>query len=267
MRLQHIVVAADETEVSRNAIRTGLGWAGRTGARVTVLSVSRQRVMANGEAPVPALVTIGRWLERDVSRRDDWSPRLVEAAGVPSIEIARFAERTGADLLVLGKRSRSDTSRRLLGDTADAVARRSRVPCLFVHESDAVPDRLLVALDGTDRGLTVFHAAAGLARVLGAELDFVTVEPASSDEITPHVGHVSFGRTERLRRALGSSARALRIRHGAPVAEILGEIAARQARVLVLGYRRGGPPGLLEAGSVARQLVHRGACAVLTVPL
>jgi nucleotide-binding universal stress UspA family protein len=265
--LQHIVVAADETETSRNAIRTALGWADRAGARVTVLSVSQQRAMANGTGPAPALAAIGRWLAHEAPEWDASSPLLVEAAGVPSIEIARFAERAAADLLVVGRKSRSTTSRRLLGDTADAVARRSRVPCLFAPEPDPPPDRLLAALDGTDRGLTVLHAAAGLAAALGAALDLVTVEPASSDEPAHLAGDLSSGRTERLARTLGPSARELRVRRGAPVAEILREIDARRARVLVLGYHRGGPPGPVEAGSVARQLVHRAPCAVLTIPL
>jgi len=37
--------------------------------------------------------------------------------------------------------------------------------------------------------------------------------------------------------------------------------------VIIIGYRRGGPPGLIEAGSVARQVAHHAPCAVLTVPL
>ncbi len=267
MRLGHIVVAADETEFSRNAIRTALDWADRADAQVTVLSVSQQRAMAHGSSPGSAVVTIERWLGHEVPEWHASSLRIVEAAGVPSIEIARFAERANADLLVLGRKPRSATSRRLLGDTADAVARRSGVPCLFVSEAEAAPDRLLAALDGTDRGLTVFRAAGGLAGALGAALDLVTVEPAAGDELGRLAGDVPNGRTERLARALGPSARALRVRRGAPVGEILREIDVGRARVLVLGYHRGGPPGLVEAGSVARQLVHRATCAVLTIPL
>jgi len=43
------------------------------------------------------------------------------AAGVPAIEICRLAERRQADLLVLGRKQRSQLGRLLLGDTADAV--------------------------------------------------------------------------------------------------------------------------------------------------
>ena len=39
------------------------------------------------------------------------------------------------------------------------------------------------------------------------------------------------------------------------------------ARLLAFGYHRGGPPGIVEGGSVARGLLHSALCAVLTVPL
>jgi nucleotide-binding universal stress UspA family protein len=39
------------------------------------------------------------------------------------------------------------------------------------------------------------------------------------------------------------------------------------ADVLAIGYHRGGPPGVLEAGSTARRLAHVAPCAVLTLPL
>lgn len=267
MRLQHIVAAADETEVSRNAIRTALAWAHRTSARLTVLSVSNRKAVAGGEGPPSIVVTIERWLANEIGDCNAAAPRIAEASGVPSIEIARFAEESAADLLVLGRKPRSAVARRLLGDTADAVARRSRVPCLFVPGPDEVPPRLLVALDGTERGFTVFREAARLAEALEAELDLVTVERALSDE-PPHLARdVREGRTENLARALGKSARALRVRRGDVVTEILREIDARQARVLVMGYHRGGPPGFVEAGSVARQLSHSAPCAVLTIPL
>jgi nucleotide-binding universal stress UspA family protein len=35
----------------------------------------------------------------------------------------------------------------------------------------------------------------------------------------------------------------------------------------VIGCHRGGPPGILEAGSTARRLAHTAPCAVLTIPL
>lgn len=267
MRLHHILAAADETEVSRNAIRTALAWAHRASARLTILSVGSRKLPPGGEAPSSAVMTIQRWLAGEVAESNPAAPRIAEAWGVPSVEIARFAEESGADLLVLGRKPRSAVARRLLGDTADAVARRSRVPCLFVPGPDEVPDRLLVALDGTDRGFTVFNRACRLAEALDARLDLVTVERALTDEPAVLARQVRNSRTETLARAVCECANALKVRRGDVVTEILQEIEVSGAHVLVVGYHRGGPPGFVEAGSVARALSHSAPCAVLTIPL
>lgn len=267
MRLQHIVAAADETEVSRNAIRTALAWAHRASARLTILSVNNRKAPPGGEAPSSAVTTIQRWLAGEVAAFNTAAPRIAEAWGVPSVEIARFAEESGADLLVLGRKPRTAVARQLLGDTADAVARRSRVPCLFVPGPDEVPGWLLVALDGTERGLTVFNEACRLAEALDVKLDLLTVERPLSDEPAHLAREVRNGRTENLARAVCKCAHPLKVRRGNVVTEILQEIEAREAHVLVVGYHRGGPPGFVEAGSVARQLSHSAPCAVLTIPL
>jgi len=51
------------------------------------------------------------------------------------------------------------------------------------------------------------------------------------------------------------------------LAELLAEASDTGARLLALGYHRGGPPGIVEGGSIARGLLHSALCAVLTVPL
>jgi nucleotide-binding universal stress UspA family protein len=266
MHLQHIVAAADETEASRNAIRAALAWGRRAGAQVSIVSVGHLRSPAGVDARSSA-AAIERWLGTQIGEWDPSAPLIAEVSGIPSVEIPRFAEEAAADLLVLGRKARSAQARRLLGDTADAVARRSPVPCLFVPGPDDATGPMLAAVDGTERGFAVVRGAAGFAKAVDARLDFVTVEPSRSDEPAHLADGIPSARTENLRRALGSSGTALRIRRGDIVAEILREIDAGQARVLVVGYRRGGPPAPIEGGSVARQLLHRAPCAVLTIPL
>ena len=267
MPFQQIVVGADETEASRNAIRTALLWGRRTGARVSIISVVREKTAAAGGVQGSAVGTIERWLGDQLAAEGETAPLVAETAGIPSIEIARFAESTGADLLILGRKPRSSTARRLLGDTADAVARRSALPCLFVPGADDASGRMLAALDGTERGFAVLRPALDLALVLGVGLDLVTVERASAREPVPAAFEAPGRRTENLIRLLGPLAGTLHLRRGDVVAEILDEIEVRRPRILVLGYRRGGPPGPVEGASVARRLAHRAPCAVLTIPL
>jgi nucleotide-binding universal stress UspA family protein len=57
------------------------------------------------------------------------------------------------------------------------------------------------------------------------------------------------------------------VRRGDPAEQILAAVEERIPDVLVIGCHRGGPPGILEAGSTARRLAHTAPCAVLTIPL
>jgi nucleotide-binding universal stress UspA family protein len=279
MGSRHIVVAADESDASREAVRTALRWAARATARATVLTVAPLRatpaLRAVGGEPGPTAGPpemfngVQRWLRVELGAEPSWAkPEVASAAGIPGIEITRFAEDCGADLLVLGRKRRSPAARLLVGDTADAVARRSRVPCLFVPGPTPVPSRILVAVDGTERGFTVLHTARRWTGVIDAKLDVVTVEPTPSDgEPGDLAGHLPAARSVNLEHALNRDGGALRIRRGDVVDEILREVNATGVQVLAVGYHRGGPPGVLEVGSVARRLAHVAPCAVLTIPL
>lgn len=290
MNLRHIVVATDESDAGREAVRAGLRLAARSTARLTVM-----RVMPMPAMPVLGLSTITapleldadavarerlrRWLDADVIPRGDRTPVDVSVTfGVPGIEICRFAEQRGADLLILGRKLRSQMTRLLLGDTADAAARRSRTPCLFVPPGSGEFRQLLVALDGSERGMTVLTAACGFARGVGASLRIITVE-YGRDNGPPDLGsRLPASRSAQLRGRVGvvlgreleavAGARpAVEIRRGAIVPQILAEVEASHSDILVFGYHRGGPPGMIEAGSTARHLAHTAPCAVLTIPL
>lgn len=290
MLLQHIVAAADESDAGRQAVRAAMALASRCSARVTVL-----RVMAVEAAPRFAGVAEGigmvssdmsaddrpevgrlrRWLEADVlSGGDTTQVELGVAYGIPGIEICRFSEDRGTDLLVLGRKRHSQMVRLLLGDTADAVARRSRFPCLFVPHGSGDPRKVLVALDGSDRGMNVLNQACDFARYTGASIEVVTVEPRLPDEPVPVVPSLPVARSSllqvRVREVLtreGLPNTPLAIRRGDAVEQILDVARASGSGVLVIGYHRGGPPSVIEAGSTARRLAHAAPCAVLTIPL
>lgn len=203
--------------------------------------------------------------------------------GLPGIEICRFAEENSVDLIVMGRKQRTELQRLLIGDTADSVARRSALPSLFVPAGDGECCRLLAALDGTERGATVLLGAAAFTRQVGGRLRAVTVEPAYENEVG--VTRVPTSRSMLLAESIGafrqnfklepgawdrppdSNREALVIHRGGVVEQIIREVQSSRAQVLVVGYRRGGPAGVIEAGSVARRLIHHAPCAVLTVPL
>jgi nucleotide-binding universal stress UspA family protein len=214
------------------------------------------------------------WVAADLPPQDHRPPVDVAITyGIPGVEIGRFAEDSGASLLVLGRKQRTQLTRLLLGDTADSVARRSRLPCLFVPPEARPIRRILAALDGTHRGLRVLEAAARFAGSIGAELRVVTVERAPAGEplvpglAPPLERSVRLG--AQVRSVLGTEypGTELDIRRGAIVDQVLAAVDDNDADALVIGYHRGGPPGPLEAGSTGRRLAHTAHCAVLSIPL
>jgi nucleotide-binding universal stress UspA family protein len=68
-------------------------------------------------------------------------------------------------------------------------------------------------------------------------------------------------------RVHGTLAPTVEVRRGNAAEQILAAVHERAPDVLVLGCHRGGPAGVVEAGSTARQVFHAAPCAVLTVPL
>jgi nucleotide-binding universal stress UspA family protein len=272
MTLKHIVVAADESEPSRQGIRTALAWARRLGASVTLYHVAARVpavALAGGARHGPdAPEALEAWVETELaSRPEQVMPALVTGHGLPGVEIPRYAETADADLLVIGRKPRSPMLRLFEGDTADAVARRSTVPCLFIRRPLLVPARMLVALDGTDRGMRVLGPALAIGSGLESRVTGVTVERTHAGEPAALADTVRTARTANLERGLNGSVESLVVRRGEPATEIMHSADAVGADVIVIGYRRGGPPGVIEGGSVARRVAHEAPCAVLTVPL
>ena len=287
MQLRHVVVATDESEAGRSAVRAGLDLAQRAGARLTVMrvvpaqSVPRLGSVGGGvlgsTGAATALERLQRWVDAELRPDCPIPVELGIAFGVPAIEICRFAEQRGADLLVIGRKHRSAVARLLVGDTADAVIRRSRVTCLFVEQAAPPLTKLLVALDGSDRGMRVYAAARDFAEAVGLKLTVVTVECSDRPEVVDPVPPLPLTRSSRLWSELEPPAArtgsrtfaevAVSIRQGRTVAEVLAELAATGADVLTFGCHRGGPAGILESGGIARHLLHTAPVSVLTIPL
>ena len=265
MHLTHIVAATDESEAGRQAVWTAREVAAQAGARVTVL-----RVLPLGDRDTPsALEQLERWVTSDLPTLDPRPPMAYALAyGLPGIEIARFAEQAHADLLVLGRKPRSRIVRLLLGDTADAVARRSRLPCLFVPARGTPTQRLLVAVEGSERGSMVLRAADDFARQVGAELRLLTVESVHAGEPADLAAATPLARSTQIRSKVRETlGHELEVRRGEPAEQILAAVDEGEPDVLVLGCHRGGPAGVIETGSTARHVIHAAPCAVLTVPL
>ncbi len=290
MTYRQILVAADESADGRHAVSAARTLAASNDAQVTILKVLT--VPSAGDVPA------GRWISTSTAGPGGhhgelehfrlWlgaearngaladAPEVAVAFGIAGIEIGRFAALRKADLVVLGRRDRTPDHRLLLGETADAVVRRSDLPVLFVPPDVKEFRRILVALDGTERAAQVLEVALAASREFGAALSAVTVEPDLDDERSPPAnGPMPRGRSVRLRDLLmrlprggpGATGVALEVRKGNPIDEVLLAVTALPADLLVIGYRRGGPPKIVGPTDIARNLLYAAPSAVLTVPL
>jgi nucleotide-binding universal stress UspA family protein len=277
MTLTAVLAAADKTPDGRHAIQAAAQLALATGARLTVLEVVR----VGGEGAVP----IGRVAStrdshpptEELSGYEHWvgpiEPSVTDgrgefavAYGIPGIEIGRLADQRAADLVVLGRRPRSTGHPLILGETADAVVRRSPRPVLFVPQAITTFRRVLVALDGTERTIKLLRPAYCLAKAWGAQVAAVMVRPTGSagggsDDAAARV------RALIARGSVSAEPLALTVRTGNPIDEILDHAETTRPDILVIGYRRGGPPKIIGPADIARNLLYAAPTAVLTIPL
>ena len=210
-----------------------------------------------------------------VLREAESVPALLRACtpailyGEPGVEIARHAENSGSDLIVLGRRALRFGTQVALGTTAEAVLRRARVPCLIIPEGQRDFAHVVVALDGSERGMEVLDQVDQNQRVLDGGMELITVEPPNQGDNWSMLR----GRTLRLadavenrRRASGGGLPRLQVRWGEPTATLRNELCHPGRDLLVLGARRG-PRGPSHSTGTGRALLHSVLSAVLTIPL
>lgn len=286
--LRSILAATDRSPGGRHAVRAARQLASLTGASLAIVSV--EAVEPSGPVPAgrlvssrmahqatnPELVEFEDWLAGEASTNGPGEhPELAVGFGVPGIEIGRFAALRSADLIVLGRRPRTPEHRLVLGETGDALVRRSGTPILFVPPEVSAFDHVLLALDATERSAEVARVGLAIAKVVGATVvEAVTVRPGAANS-GPAASVLPTRRPVRLDEVLhraGADAAelgpvALTIRQGDPIEEVLAEASASGADLLVIGYRRGGPPKFVSPTEIARNLLYAAPCAILTVPL
>lgn len=273
MSYQFIIAAVDETGAGLHVAAIALDLAQRAHARLGLLTSipTAAPVPARSTAARTVLAGIQQSLVRETGAEVEATCCVVR--GVPGIEVPRHAEDHGADLIVVGHTPRTQSVRLLVGDTADSVTRRSRVPCLLIPPGQDIEGPLVAALDGGRHSAAVLEAACQLSLTIGQPVRVVTVESGRPDEPTPVTPVIPLARSMRLEDEvaevsgrLGVTA-SLEVRRGDVVEEILAACSEHSARVLAIGFHRGGPAGVMDGGSIGRRLVHGSSGAVLTVPI
>lgn len=204
--------------------------------------------------------------------------------GEPEEEIPRAAETLKADLIAMTTHARRGLSHLLMGSVAEAVVRSTPRPVLLTRPGLEHPrrplERILVAVDGTEKSHVACAAARALAEVSGAEVVLLQVmvplvlgdpvtgfTPIGVPEPLPDPAAALEDLARRFREG-GLSARAV-VAHGAAADRILEAARAISADLIVLSTA--GRRGLsrIMLGSVAENVVRRMDRPVLlhrTVP-
>lgn len=301
MEILKILAAAVGSPEGAQALRAGAQVAAASGAHLLALRVTDNpwklvgpeeethpgRVLDPAEVLALAEDRLGWLLSRLVD--PPLPPDRVSyhvGLGIPAVEIAKWAEVAGADLIVLGREPAARFLGPAIGRTISGTVRRARVPCLVTPGAGAFR-RILAAVDASPDAADVLEAAFGLGQLFGGDVIALHVEKpvALADAALP--------RTETARHAEAaakavaaawarepaaspSASTGLRdpttacdviVRQGDPVGEILRTVREESIDVLVIGHHRGGPSTGADTGSISPRLLGRASCAVLTVPL
>ena len=225
MQWRHVVTAWDGSPASTAAARCAEKIAEGLGCRYSVLVV-------DGSGPMPV------------------SGCLIPFSGIPAIEVPRWADAHGGDVIVLpgGPEFYAQYA---------AMIRRSAIPCLVVPSWQRRCNFLHIALDRTERGLQVLAPSRTAADSLSARVDYVCVTRAG-DEMAAEAW---------LRDRAGIPADCMTVLAGAPVPTLAAVMAHSHEGVLVLGVRQGRSGSVPESSGVGRSLLRTADCAFLTVPL
>ncbi len=279
MQIRKILAAVKPMSMEAHPLCAALEVAGRADARVTVLGVTEspwQLLGRAAETAGAAMSSRGELVALAAARLRDRLLPLVPpplgkrieihaAIGLPAIEIARWSESDGTDLIVLGRDVPSRVAPVDGTDTIEGTVRRARVPCLLVPRGGTALRRILAAVDGGPETDDVIEAAQLFGRLFGGSVGALQVETPALAGVSATTGahELSLPAGRRGRPAACETL----VREGDPVTEIVRMVREEAIDLLVFGHHRGGPVGAHATSGVAPRLLQRAACAVLTVPI
>lgn len=200
--------------------------------------------------------------------------------GAPAPSIAQVARERSAHLVVVGPGDHSAGDRILHDETALQLIQSSHVPILTVpSDHEAVPDRVMAAVDFTSFSLDAAWTAAALLRPRGElHLAYVLADRSSVDLSSWRETEWMRSVTDEARSRLEMVADRIRAAHpnlrvschlldeGRPVQALLHLAEDLEVDLIATGTNGYGFLGRLLLGSVATQLVRRTRCMTLAAP-
>lgn len=209
-----------------------------------------------------------------------------EGEGVPEIEIARKADDSEADLIVMGARGVKGISSLFLGSVTRAVSALSTRPMLITkpgNRATAQGMKVLFCADGSSSAAKTTNMLAQLPFPEQTELTILTMARSAFGDIPDRFAlEINEAMKDSLVKVRAMEAKAAEriidslqaqlskrfpiihpvVKGGDPAQEILKQAEEMQADLIAIGSRGlKGMKGMLE--SVSRRVLGRAACSVL----
>lgn len=291
-----VLLAVDGSEEAFQAARTAVALARKTGSELHVAYVEPlpdPYALPESSIHHPEMRDeIRAMARREATERIGEEAKRVgtlgEVAGThpligrPDVEIPHLAEELGAGLIVLGSRGLGFVRRTLMGSVSHSVVRHAHGPVLVVREGDEVlPDRILLAVDGSAESGLAVAAAADLSEKTGAEVHVAYVLPTPAQLYGPHYyspemkdrlleqaeekSHEFLDRQARKVKEAGGRVAGTHLATGRPEAEIVRLAGELGTGLTVLGSRGLGGVRRALLGSVSDAVVRHAHNPVLVV--
>ncbi len=280
--LKHILWATDYSEESQEALVYADAFAKAFGARLSALHVvpdfspvlteSLPAIEAELTGRIQQATDAARAKILEISRARGISfDGVLVTKGSPAKAICEAADRTKADLIVIGPAGASASARTAIGSVANQVLRSAVVPVLVTKKSKGAPSlkRILVPTDFSKREEIERDIAWKLAKGLKASLGFLYVLEL--------YGH-DFRLTEELFKAVQEKLRARRaaehsdtviaedVYKAAHAADGIVDYATSHAYDLIVMSTHVGKVARFFLGSTTEKVIARSPVPVFAIP-
>ena len=287
-----VLVATDGSPRAREAVRAAVGFPWPAGSHADGVVARALPLPSIEPMPAPVWDAVDDAVRREARRteallRPRWpTARVAVVDRAPVDAILGEARRRGARAIVIGSRGHGFWSRLVLGSVSRGVVRRAKGVALVVKARLDRPRRLLVGLDASAHARRAARFLASLAPSPRTRLRLITVlesvRPASLALLPAATRALVAGQAETLdataaraaRRRLDAVASRLaragftvevEVRRGVPLDELIADVAAFHADLVVVGARGIGGIERLLLGSVAEGVLTRSPVSVLVV--
>jgi nucleotide-binding universal stress UspA family protein len=268
-RFDNLLLATDGSDVSAGAVKAALHMASRCGAHLTVMHMAKtlpDYAMFN-PGGVQQAEEQGRAVLQEVEEQAGTA--CVNCAPVlrygdePVREIAKQAEESQADLVVMGRRGVHWLERLMLGEAAARVIGHVHCSVLVVTKESGMWDKgILLAVDGSRFADAAAVSAGILAKRCGLPVTVLSV--CANDDLKCDMVQAMADRVRDLLRKDGVAADSV-VKEGNPAKAIVDAAAENECDLIVVGSH--GRTGLdrILIGSVSQQVVVQAKCPVMVV--